>query len=201
MSTTLAWLVNPDRSQTPVTDEDLLWMARMVEGETGGNNANHGAAVIWTVMQRRVLGPKGRAMSLIEFMRAFSSPLWGEDRCAEGSKYHGTDACTDTARARRARIRTTAWDDLHDQAKNVTLKWAKGLVPNRIPGVVDFAHRSLDRPGLVRAFDISDNRFYARPTANGDTRNQTSFRNMQVIPIRTSVGDLLLATFPFGTIF
>jgi hypothetical protein len=68
------------------TPEDLLWTARFLKGEAGGENSLDNHAVIWAMLNRYALFTHKYYPTFHQFLRAYSTPLqpvlksWGAAR-------------------------------------------------------------------------------------------------------------------------
>jgi hypothetical protein len=130
-----------------LTDADVLWAGRMVEGE----GLPDAAMVLWSMTQRFTM-LKWRS-SFTRFIQAYSqpiNPIWGRrgSKCVAGGAYHGKPDCSESKLARRDRIATASWDQLSEIARRETLKWATADLSNPIPRATDFAAASLVRRKL-----------------------------------------------------
>jgi hypothetical protein len=132
-----------------LTDDDVLWSGRMVEGE----GLPDAAMVLWSMAQRFAM-LRWRS-SFARFIRAYSqpiNPIWRRTgtKCIAGSPYHGGPRCSSSALDRRDRIASTSWDRLPETARRETLRWARAEMPNPIPRATDFAAAGLVRRKLDR---------------------------------------------------
>lgn len=137
---------------TPIrlSSEDLLWAARMLEGEGGDH-----AATLYTMLQRWLfVVPREAYPTFASLLRAYSqpiSPAW----LAEGEKCRGrTDGpCHPTLTRRRAELQRKPWSEIDPEVQRVVLDFAAGKLPNPVPGAVDFASESVARSWLARVED------------------------------------------------
>lgn len=113
-----------------LTWDDVEWFAKLVWGESMDGDEVHAASVIWTVAARADMFYPAvqRLGSLGAFVRAFSSPM------------HGSTT--------QPRILHASWADIPPYARKMALAWSLGMLPNPIPGAVDFANRN-QRVGSV----------------------------------------------------
>lgn len=133
--------------------DDLLWAARMVEGETVRGRARQlddALAVLWTMTalftpaaQRDKYG-RVRFEALSDLLRAYSQPInprWRRDGefCRPGGRYHGADACAPARLDARERLQRTPWEALEPELRAVVLRWATGKTRNPVPKAVEFA--------------------------------------------------------------
>lgn len=137
-----------------MTDEDVLWCARMLVGE-GGNDA----ATLWTMASRFVLLTNNRPglyPTLTKLVRAYSEPINPKFQrdgvlCREGGHLHDAPACMPGRLARRTAIcaldpQTTPPHELAARwiAAQLHVKsWTEGQTPNPAPRAVHFAVLSL----------------------------------------------------------
>lgn len=127
----------------PIKNEDILTVAKMLQGEGAADCALHAATVIWTVLQRQAyLGQQNTGTKT--FLEAFSqpiNPIWqrGGSACAPGRPERNDPYCTESHYARRERITSLTWDTLAPEAKIYASLWAAGALPNPVPGSIDFA--------------------------------------------------------------
>ncbi|MCA9604912.1 MAG: hypothetical protein KC619_04935 [Myxococcales bacterium] len=169
----------------PLTDRDVLWAGRMVQGETNARagRADDALAVLWTMTQ--LFSPAGqegkygrqRFGDFTSLIRAYSqpiNPLWLGDGmfCRPGGRAAGTEACAADRLARRARLQQTPWRELDAELRQVVLDWAAGRTNNPVPGAVEFAAESVAasflarNPGAVRVARIH-NTFVATEGSQG----------------------------------
>ncbi|MCB9565609.1 MAG: hypothetical protein H6710_00005 [Myxococcales bacterium] len=147
----------------PLTDRDVLWAGRMVQGETNARagRADDALAVLWTMTQ--LFSPAGqrdkygrqRFGDFTSLIRAYSqpiNPLWLGDGlfCRPGGRAAGTEACAVDRLARRARLQQTPWRELDVELRQVVLDWAAGRTDNPVPGAVEFAAESVAASFLAR---------------------------------------------------
>lgn len=123
-----------------LTDEDILWAARMLDGESGTNTVD-GAAVLWTMTQRFALG---RWNTFTELIQAYSqpiNPIWKRngERCRPGGRYHGTEHCSEARLNRRDAISSKPWDRINPLIRTLVSQWGSGNLPNPVPRAVEFA--------------------------------------------------------------
>lgn len=139
----------PGEQPYVITDEDKLWMARMIFGEVNRNPAawsnpsvqQGGGAVLWamanhyiTVGQKRQLYP-----SLGAFLQGYSQPInprWVDpngDRCRRSPAM-----CTSERIAFRRMLRAKSWNAFPVALQNLVLNFAAGRIPNPIGTRTDF---------------------------------------------------------------
>jgi len=144
-----------------LTERDLLWAARMVQGETLPGRAGRrddALAVLWTMTslfspdgQRAKYG-RWRFDSFTDLIRAYSQPInprWlaGGQFCRPGGRGHGRDECSPARLAARERLQRTPWPELDAELREVVLRWAAGHTTNPVPTAIEFA-----APFVVRSF-------------------------------------------------
>lgn len=135
-----------------LTDDDVLWAARMAQGE------GDAPMVLWAMTQRFALL---RRTSFKTFIQAYSqpiNPIWRRtgSKCVPGGPYYGKADCSEDRLARRDRMATLPWDSITEAARSATLAWAKAELPNPLPGTTDFAAPYLVRKKVERT--LSDGR-------------------------------------------
>jgi len=149
-----------------LTRADVLWAARAVAYET--SDAEEQAATLWTLTQAFVAGtasvpdPRSRFGTFADFVRAYAqpvNPLWDsldDDKCRRFP-----NSCTPRQMARRTEARTARFDDLDELAEfrdasnieEIVTLWASGLLPNPVPGAVEYAAPSVSSSFLARIDD------------------------------------------------
>lgn len=151
-----------------LTPGDLLWAARMIEGE-GGNQAG----VLWTMAQRLALVHRSAPhLTFTDLIRAYSQPInprWSRtgDFCAAGGPYSDTEACDERHLERRDRISNLAPEDMRP-AVDFVQRWARGSVPNPVPKAVHFATpeliaRRINDGSLARVVLTDGNAYASTP--------------------------------------
>jgi len=172
-----------DGYQYPLTNDDILWAARMVYGEGGSDRP----AVLWATAQRFAGIParRNRHVTYLESLRQWSEPLM-ERRTSTGSwclANPTSDRCTPEKMLRRERMQSMPWDPPYpawmtaanrskwEAIKVLTVKWARGEVPNSVPLATDMAAESVTPgPRLVIVKRAGGNVFYMDPAvSNGWT--------------------------------
>ena len=152
-----------------LTERDILWAARMVQGETRNRagRAEDALAVLWTMTQ--LFSPRGqqskygrqRFGTYADLIRAYSQPInphWLADGsfCRPGGRAARSDACSPERTRRRTRLQRTPWNELHPGLRAVVLAWARGQTTNPVPKAVEFAAEAIaaafidSNPGAVR---------------------------------------------------
>lgn len=130
-----------------ITPEDVIWLARSVQHESG----NH-AATAWTYAQRMVMA---RARSLKRMLQAHSqpiNPIWRRDgsKCRPGGAYHGRDECSERRLAARDRAATMPWEDIRPEVRTLVVNFVTGQVPNNVPRAANFANAPVTQGYLSR---------------------------------------------------
>ncbi len=145
-----------------LTDDDILWVARSLEGE-GGPRERDPAAILWTYTQRMVWrnqrgNPESSFARMVQLHSQPINPRWF--RSAPNSLcWKKPDACSDRKEAMRRRRRSMRWDQIPLELRQIVERWATGNLPNPVPRSVDFAN------GPVTAAFIRRNpaRVYVQP--------------------------------------
>jgi len=130
-----------------LTPEDVLWLARSVQHESG----NH-AATAWTYAQ---LLAWRRGRSLMRTVMAHSqpvNPIWRRDgeKCQPGGPYHGRDECAERRLATRDRAATMPWSEIRPQIRQIVVDLATAKLPNPVPRAVNFANAPVTSRYLLR---------------------------------------------------
>jgi hypothetical protein len=158
-----------------LTADDVLWTARAAAREA----ASEAAITTWVFTQRAVLAMlKGGTASYTSVLRAFSqpiNPIWARDgsMCRVGGPYAGKPECSEDKLQARDWYTHATWDQLDAKHPNVTAivaQWAKGLLPNAVPRVTNFAAPAvaqsfLERNPGARLFYKGDNWYIVDPGA------------------------------------
>jgi hypothetical protein len=132
---TLSTLVSADGVRSRITQNDLLWLAKMA-GYEGGVDSS--PALLWALAQRYVWADRSKFPTLAALAQAFSqpiNPIWRRDgsECREGGTYHGRDDCNENALARRDRAAAASWSSLDGALTDVVGAWGQGKVLNPVP--------------------------------------------------------------------
>lgn len=128
----------------PLTAEDKLWTARMIDAEGAGTEAE-AILLLWALIQRKYWGvgpytvnnPVPRAFggdTWTEFVRKFSQPVnpaWYRDGvyCRPGGRHAGTDACRESRLVRREQWQQRSFNSLDPVARRVTEMFMAGQLP------------------------------------------------------------------------
>jgi hypothetical protein len=131
----------PTGATYTLTDDDLLWLARAVNGETG-TKARGGAAVVWALAQNFLLVGRRppRMTPFSRLIRNYCQPVnaaWADPNGAKCRR--SPSACTPDKIRRRALITNMAWDAIPASIRTLVTNFAAGTVPNPIPGLTDWA--------------------------------------------------------------
>ena len=92
LGTLIAEVPGRPRFSYAFTPEDLLWTARFLKGETGGENNLDSHAVIWAMFNRYALLTHKYFPTFHQFIRAYSTPLqpvlksWGGGQAAHAQE-------------------------------------------------------------------------------------------------------------------
>lgn len=129
-----AYFVGPKRVYA-LTENDKLWLARAIAGETGEHlkNIDGPAAVAWSMMNRFLL-TKGQDVwpTFANLLRNYSQPInpkWyrGGSICANPSKVQAP-ACNDKAYQHREYISNLRWQDIDRGIRDFVEAFAEGNV-------------------------------------------------------------------------
>ncbi|MFK7990881.1 MAG: hypothetical protein AB8I08_32980 [Sandaracinaceae bacterium] len=147
-----------------LSKDDLLWAARMVEGETLSRRAGKEAdarAVLWTMTQ--LFSPEGqrakygreRFASFTGLIRAYSQPInprWTEagEFCRPGGRFHGQDECSDNRLRARAQLQQASWSGIDPALRREVVLWATGRSVNNVPKAIEFAADRVARSFIER---------------------------------------------------
>lgn len=129
----LGVLETADGFRYQLTPEDALWLARAVQFEGGDR-----IATLWAFASR--FAGFQRSGSFATFLRAYSqpiNPLW--DELTDEKCRRNPEMCTPAMIERRRLARTLTWNELSPRVTAEVAAFAKALVSNPVPGVVDFA--------------------------------------------------------------
>jgi len=141
-----------------LTDDDVLWAARMIVGE--GGDERDAPAVLWTMAQ--LFTPQGKqskwgnpnkwGSSFRELIQRYSQPINPRWTVPVGSRVTGEmmrgetslcsrapDRCTERYLARRRRFQSLHWNEIPQGLRDVATAWATGTLPNPVPRAVEFA--------------------------------------------------------------
>jgi hypothetical protein len=142
-----------------ITDDDMLWLARMAHWEGGDSPAD----TIWTMAQAYTQPVKRRAYATFGlFLQGYSQPInpkWTRvgEFCRPGGRYHDRvgppplpDECAEVRLARRDRARTMPWSDIDADVRAAVEAFAAGRLPNPVPRAVEFADARVSQGYLNR---------------------------------------------------
>lgn len=150
------------RTRYRIIWDDLLWSARMLVGEAGGNaGTTEGAAVLWTMASLFTIRRKSSYKQLIQEYSQPINPKWMADGdfCRPGGvhpnfannprengerNYHGDDRfCSLAQLERRANTQNKTWEEIPSDVQDLVYKWATGQVNNPVPKAVEFAQPAI----------------------------------------------------------
>lgn len=166
-------------TRVQLTWDDLLWAARMITGECGGEAGTvHGAAVLWCMASRLV---QSRSRSYTRLIQAYSqpiNPIWRRDgaKCRVGGPYHGRDECSVERLDNRDRLANLAWEDVSSDVQDLVYKWATGQIDNPVPKAVHFAVPAVVSGGSRRNPDGGDGNWQFVWDSKGRTAIDSSAR-------------------------
>jgi hypothetical protein len=165
----------PGEQPYVITDEDKLWMARMIFGEVNRDPSawsrpdvqRGGGAVLWamanhyiTVGQKRQLYP-----TLASFLQGYSQPINPRWVDPNGERCRRSPAmCTADRIAFRRTLRAKTWGEFPVALQNLVLSFAAGRVPNPVGTRTDFR---MAGTGFNPAdpLNVEDNIFGTAPNA------------------------------------
>jgi hypothetical protein len=201
-------LVFDDGTRKQLTQEDLLWVARAIHGETGGGaNEEQAAAMFWALAQRMRWSPTFRHWTMSRLAQAFSqpiNPIW----LAEGSKCRGSTywGCSEKRTARRVVYRGLRWEQISPAARRVVVAFAQGRVDNHFVGLVNWFDRELwEKDGQDERFEPGN---ASRCQTGKATRSRLKLRGDAYLAVRCPghrldswdwKGDEVVAVGPDGT--
>lgn len=135
----------PDGGSKAITPDAVLWMAKMIHGETSGQPTDADAtSMLWAIAQRSDIWGF-RTWDWQRFIQAYSqpiNPIWTRtgSKC---SKYYATsytgeipDRCAERRLAKREAYLKMSWKDVSPLARRMSIDFAAGKVANTVPGVV-----------------------------------------------------------------
>jgi hypothetical protein len=130
-----------------ITPDDLLWLARSVQHESGNNEAT-----AWTYAQLLAMR---RGSSLKRVVQGHSqpvNPIWRRDgeKCRPGGPYHDRDECAERRLAVRDRAATMLWSEIRPAVREVIVKFATARLPNPVPRAANFANAPVTTGYLLR---------------------------------------------------
>lgn len=182
-------------SRYRLTWEDLLWCARMIEGECGAVQAagNHGASILWCMASRFAAVSRRRYPTFKALCQGYSqpiNPIWRRDgeKCRVGGPFHDRRECSEAALTTRERLATKEWHEFSDGIQTMVYNWATAQVENPVPRAVHFAVPRVVSSGIDR---------YARngSTGQGDSGWEFVWDSAGRTEItRESRGNLLVST-------
>jgi Peptidase M15 len=130
------------------TREDLIWTAKLIVHEAGGDDDAENAAVLWAMFNRYALFTHTTYRSFTSFIRRYSTtlqPVLANPRAAErhahkgdrvyrktGGVYPGTDIPKGQL-IRHLQIQAAPWEKIKPSARQVASRALRGDLPN--PGI------------------------------------------------------------------
>lgn len=139
----------PGEQPYVITDEDKLWMARMIFGEVNRDPAawdrpdvqRGGGAVLWAMANHYVTVGQKRALypTLASFLQGYSQPINPRWVDPNGERCRRSPAmCTADRIAFRRTLRAKSWGEFPVALQNLVLSFAAGQIPNPIGTRTDF---------------------------------------------------------------
>ena len=128
-----------------ITPDAVLWLAKMIDGETWGSPSRDDAEwMLWSLVQRSAIW-SFRTWQWRDFVQAYSQPInpkWTRTgaKCktywADGYAGSIPDSCSQKRVDRRARNIAMTWADTHATARKAAIEIATGNLANPAPGAV-----------------------------------------------------------------
>jgi len=154
-------IVSKDGWSYQLTDEDVFWAIKMAIGE-----GSHPDYILWSMAN--YLGwhndPRKRrrfkGSSYLTLILAYSqpiNPIWRRNGRKCAGKENIKANCRPAVLERRETYRSMRYEDMENnpkwrEIKNLTINWAKGKVPARLPSAVtDFAVASVTKSKLLQS--------------------------------------------------
>ncbi len=130
-----------------ITPDDLLWLARSVQHETGNY-----AATAWTYAQLLAMVHGGSLKRLVMEHSQPVNPIWRRDgeKCRPGGPYHGRDECAERRLAVRDRAASMPWSEIRPVVREIVVKFATARLPNPVPRAANFANAPVTTSYLLR---------------------------------------------------
>jgi hypothetical protein len=139
-------LVFDDGTEIQIKQDDLLWGARLINGETWGNvKDGDAAAMLWSIAQR--IYWRGHKETIASLSPLYSQPInakWARD--GAGCKDHPLkdkpaekgvkNPCSKEKLDKRDELRTVAWDKLSAKARDAVADFAACKLDNPLPGAI-----------------------------------------------------------------
>lgn len=183
-----------------LTENDVLWMGRMIHGETrGGATKADADAMIWAIAQRRFYAKGFRSWTIEKLVQKYSQPVntrWLRDgpECgkytdAEIKKHPKSHACAAHRFPLREEYAKKEWKDLSKVARQALYDFVGGTSVNPVPGGVGWYAKGVwesrennganasewEKP--VFGWEIEHNVFYKSSAKASDT---TSWNGSEV---------------------
>ena len=138
------------------TPDDLVWTARLLEGEAGGRDTVENHAVIWTLLNRYALLYRRKSMPFHAMLRTFSTVLQcplknygATKRSLRNEKEFVRTGGVITSQGRPPlprgqlsrwlALQSRSWERLSPAARSVAVRALSGTLPNPVGNAVDFA--------------------------------------------------------------
>ena len=176
------------------TEDDLLWLARMIHGETGGSPTKEDAeAMIWAIAQRKYFAKGFQSWDLATMVQKYSQPVntkWlrdgpvcGKLSDAEVEKLAKGEPCAKHRFAKREKYAKIEWKDISQVARQAVVDFASGSSVNPIPGGVGWYAKGLwekrEKNGAnqsewekpVHGWEIEQNVFYKSAAKASNTES------------------------------
>lgn len=139
-----------------LTPDDVLWTARMIEGEAGGRDDRDNEAVIWAMLNRYAFHTHRNYPTFHQFIRAYSTPLqpvlknWRAAKAHAGSPAFVKTGGTYTGKRvpagipkgqldRHLALQARPWAKLRAGSRKVALRVLGGRSSNPIGNASEFA--------------------------------------------------------------
>ena len=193
----LGQLVFDDGTTIPLTQNDLLWGARLINGETWGHpKGRDGAAMLWTIAQRSYW--RGRKETLAKLIPLYSQPInekWARDGSGckdhplkdEPTKKGVKNPCSKEKLNMRDKLRTISWEKMSKEARAAATDFANCKLDNPLPGSIGWLATSIYGDGVDGGAklieDFNDNSYYASikaRTIGGKKRTTTDWDGTEV---------------------
>ena len=196
----------PGGHEKAITPEAVVWMAKMVHGETrGGPSRDDAEWMLWSLVQRSGIW-SFRTWDWQKFVQAYSQPVnpkwtrtgkYCKKYWAEGYTGKIADACSKKRVDLRDQYIAMSWDDTHVTARKAAIELATGSLANPAPGSVGWfdpgTWRSREKNGsnakshMVLVDTVDGNSYFAMDQ-NPDTRGWTADTVTVVGPNETCPG-------------
>ena len=162
-----------------LTADDVIWLGRTLACESGGRREVM-AGVAWTYASLMTTTERSSLASLIQAHSQPLNPIWrrdgskcrapdGEwyDRCYTSTSGRQICPCSEAALERRERCAALRWDQLAPAVRETVAAFVAGILPNPVPGAVDFAAGLRGRRGAELVQEIGSTQFWSSPESRG----------------------------------